>query len=160
MFSGFPVLSASICGLAVRLLLRLPSAQVMAKEAGRKAAETRARRQTFAHLPRPRLNREDILKYLGEAAKSPISGEAEVQETIPPDSSANDAPSVRDSAAEEPRAAAAGPDEAKQIDLVRDGGVSDAWEAIEVGGEKGVPPGRLLRRWPSSADIGMITDGV
>lgn len=128
-------------------------------------ANTPRRVQSFSHLPRPRLSREELIRYLGD-------GRPTAEDLKPSNIIANRAPS---------------PEVAVEIDVDVVGGkgkengnyimVGDSNQALLVtdmeGGkvaERGdvgesVPGGevephrRIPRRWPSSADIGMITDG-
>eukprot|EP00752_Nemacystus_decipiens_P009815 g8759.t1 len=114
--------------------------------------------QSFSHLPRPRLSRVDFIRYLDDRAT-----EAHARDSDPMDGGADNGGSV-----------AKGVLGAEQNDIIRKDGdphvsranVMVAEEELGsgvVGGDVAsgevMPPKHLLRRWPSSADIGMVTDG-
>lgn len=133
--------------------------QGTATKNGRVVATVRRRVHSFSHLPRPRLSREEFIRYLGDRV---TAGNAR-------DSDPAGSGVVGDASLEE------GVDGAKKNDgigkdgapRVSDAIVMDDGEAELEGGVVGsdelnsavMPRKRQLRPWPSSADIGMITDG-
>lgn len=121
-------------------------------------ATERRRAQSFAHLPRPRLSHEELIRYLGDRA---TAGHGR-------DSNAMDDGVDSGAVLEE------GVDGVNKIDAVEKDGdpqvsganLNGGREAIFEGGPLGsgdrseaMHRKRLLRRWPSSADTGMVTDG-
>lgn len=125
-------------------------------------ATKQRRAKSFSHLPRPRLSGEEFVAYLCETTKTNRSKE----ETSPTDR-LDSSGSVHGCAAPEARTVGILPVEGDQAlpgmategeDLP--GVVSDCLRrdgASAISGE--VIPRRHVRRWPSSADIGMLTDG-
>lgn len=116
--------------------------------------------QSFSHLPRPRLSREEFLRYLGDRVAA-----EHARGSDPTDSGVVGGAIVE------------GVHEAKQNDVIRkDSGPQVSGTSVVESGQKevleggvvgsddtggAVPRKRLLfRRWPSSADIGMVTDGL
>lgn len=121
---------------------------------------TRRRAQSFSHLPRPRLSREEFVEYLGERMAANHAGDPN-----PPDGSADGgaAPEAAIVGAKEPGIVLG--DESSQVppaimvegvEEALEGGVGDGNDSS---GEIIPRRLRIVRRWPSSADIGMFTDG-
>ncbi|CAM9595003.1 unnamed protein product, partial [Ectocarpus sp. 8 AP-2014] len=147
-----------------RAVVRIPRKRrgTTAKDRGLKGIATKRRRaKSFSHLPRPRLSGEEFVAYLCETTKTNRSKE----ETSPTDR-LDSSGSVHGCAAPEARTVGILPVEGDQAlpgmategeelpGVVSDGlcrdGASPRGEVI---------PRRHVRRWPSSADIGMLTDG-
>lgn len=117
--------------------------------------------RSFSHLPRPRRSREEFIRYLGDRA-------AAAENAI--DSNPTNGGVVSGAGEEEgvDGTKERGSDGQVSDPLVSDAIVVESGEEVVVqGGAVGgddassevARPRRLLRRWPSSADIGMVTDG-
>lgn len=115
--------------------------------------------QSFSHLPRPRLSREEFLRYIGDRVTAehardsdPTDGDV-VSSTILEDEvdGAKKKHTVRKDS--DPQVPGAHVMESGEV--VLEGGAVGSDDASR----EAMPRRRLLRRWPSSADIGMVTDG-
>lgn len=141
---------------------------------------TRRRVKSFSHLPRPRLSRlsrEELILYLGDTRPVPVPTGEDFNPSSRPENSAS-APEV---AVELEVAVVEGEEKGKgSSHNIIGGDVNhnqaalpaanvEGGEAVERGGGGGAreggddgdvaPARRIPRRWPSSADIGMVTDG-
>lgn len=116
----------------------------------------RRRAQSFSHLPRACLSHEEFLEYLGERTTTKHAGD-----TKPPLTSSDDSVTAPEATIvgvkENGIAVRDGNSQVSPVIVVEgvDGGACDG---DGRGGEK-IPRKRVVRRWPSSADIGMYTDG-
>lgn len=137
----------------------------------------RVRRQSFSHLNRVRLGLEEFLIYLGEPSKSP-----QTMDGSPDDAADPAAASQAQSSFQSPPVIGAsineqGADSCLVHDAVAQGvagaqkgesgtgresmdGMHDGGIAARNGDVERSLPRRPLRHWASSADIGMVTDGL
>lgn len=117
-------------------------------------ANVRRRTQSFSHLPRPHLSREQFIRYLGDRVSAEHATDSD------PTRSGADRSAI---AVEEGINGAKNDDTGKDSDPHEsDANLVEAGAAAIEGGvacSEVMPRKSLFRRWPSSADLGMITDG-
>lgn len=121
----------------------------------------RRRAQSFSHVPRPRLSREEFIRYLGDRVAA-----EHARCSDPTDSSAVDSGAILeedvDGAKKNDMVGKDGDPQASEANLV-EGGAAVSEGGVVVGSDdrsnEVMPRKHLLRRWPSGADIGMLTDG-
>lgn len=118
----------------------------------------RRRAQSFSHLPRPHLSPDEFCKYLGEKNTA-----QHAESPNPPLGSADDNGAAPEATVvgQKGNGKAAG-DEDSQVSPVVVAGVETVEGGVghdDDGRGGGIPRRLIVRRWPSSADIGMYTDG-
>lgn len=124
-------------------------------------APIRRRAQSFSHLPRQCLSREEFLEYLGEKTTVKHAGGPNPSPESADESGAAPEEAIVGWAKENGMAALLG-DENSQVSpaiAVEETLLKDAVGQGDDGGGDIIPRRRIVRRWPSSADIGMYTDG-
>lgn len=124
-------------------------------------APIRRRAQSFSDLPRPHLSREEFLEYLGENTTA-----KHARGQNPPIESADDAGAAPEEATvvwpKENGIAEVGDENSQVSPAIAVEGVKTLEDGVgdgDNGGDEIIPRKRIVRRWPSSADIGMYTDG-
>lgn len=133
----------------------------------------RVRRKSFAHLPRPTRTREELLTYLllgktpdkGPEATQPVSS-ADVALSASTTAPLQSLPLPDDKGVLSRSVHTAAEGDVVEVDGVAGGGEGghESNTTFEEEGSTGTRNGedaevRMVRLWPSSADLGMVSDG-
>lgn len=123
----------------------------------------RQRAQSWSHLPRPDFCQEETTEHLDERSTSRGIREASA---LKDGHVGGDAPDAAALGAKGNGNAVSGSSGSKVMTPVTTGEADGKAGACESGGDvdgvdnsEPVYPQRIVRRWPSSGDIGMLTDG-